>query len=170
MESKIKYKFIENGDFIVFDDGRIFKRLDPPVSSGGYKFVRVGKKSYPLHRVIASAFVPNPENKREVNHIDGDKTNNDVSNLEWVTRKENAIHAAEHGLLRKARKPTNVSVETKIRNRRLELGLSQQQVAEALGLNQTTICLWETGKTAPSNNNLIRLADILGCKPGDLFA
>ena len=169
MEGEIKYSFIENGDFVVFEDGRIYKRLDPPVSSCGYKFVRVGKKSYPLHRVIASAFVPNPENKREVNHIDGDKTNNDVSNLEWATRKENAKHASEHGLLRKARKPTNVSVKTKIRERRLELGISQQEVAQALGMTQSAICQWETGVNAPSNNNLIRLADILGCKPGDLF-
>lgn len=74
MEGELKYSFIENGDFIVFEDGRIFKRLDPPVSSGRYKYVRVGKKSYPLHRVIASVFVPNPENKQEVNHIDGNKT------------------------------------------------------------------------------------------------
>lgn len=169
MEGELKYSFIENGDFIVFDDGRIFKRLDPPVSSGGYKYVRVGKKSYPLHRVIASAFVPNPENKPEVNHIDGNKTNNDVSNLEWATRKENAKHASEHGLFRKVRKPTNVSVETKIRKRRMELGLSQHQVAEALGLNQAAVCLWESGKTVPTVQNLIRLADILGCEPGDLF-
>lgn len=98
MEKETKYRFIEDGDFIVFEDGRIFKRLDPPVSSSGYKFVRVGEKSYPLHRVIASAFIPNPEDKPQVNHIDGNKTNNAVSNLEWVTHQENVQHAVKLGL------------------------------------------------------------------------
>lgn len=98
MEQETRHSFIENGNFIVFEDGRIFKRLDPPVSSSGYKFVRIGKKSYPLQRVIASTFIPNPDNKPEVNHIDGDKTNNAVSNLEWVTKSENIQHAVRIGL------------------------------------------------------------------------
>lgn len=53
-----------------------------------------------LHRIIAMAFIPNPENKPEVNHIDANPSNNSLSNLEWVTHKENIVHAVKIGLLR----------------------------------------------------------------------
>ena len=184
MSDEIGYRFIEDGDFIVFEDGRIFKKLDPPVSSGGYKFVRVGKKSYPLHRVIASVFISNPGNKPEVNHIDYNKTNNAVSNLEWVTNQENMRHAIETGLRKRKPKPikfvpinpaTNPTrndmkqMKDKIRALRMARGLSQAELADALGLDQTTISVWESGKAEPTMFNLRKTADILGVTPGDLF-
>ena len=65
--------------------------------SNGYLFIPirfkgVKRSSISLHRAVASAFIENPENKPEVNHIDGNKENNNVNNLEWVTHSENHNH------------------------------------------------------------------------------
>lgn len=73
------------------------KMLKPYRKSNGYlNIVTVNNniKVYNwVHRLVAQAFIPNPENKKEVNHKDFDKTNNRVSNLEWCSRKENSDHA-----------------------------------------------------------------------------
>ena len=66
--------------------------------SSGYKRVRIGDVKYLLHRLVAFTFIPNPENKEQVNHIDGNKINNSVENLEWVTNQENQIHKVKTGL------------------------------------------------------------------------
>mgnify|MGYP003633383959 CR=1 FL=1 len=55
-------------------------------------------KGFLVHRLVAIAYIANPSNKKEINHIDGDRSNNDVSNLEWCTRSENMIHAHKNGL------------------------------------------------------------------------
>jgi len=75
------------------------KLLTPIKHHGGYLIVHLGaSKIRMIHTLVARAFIPNPDGKKFVNHIDGNKHNNKVSNLEWVTCKENINHAIKTGL------------------------------------------------------------------------
>tara|TARA_B110000285_G_scaffold15074_1_gene14854 strand:- start:3642 stop:4706 length:1065 start_codon:yes stop_codon:yes gene_type:complete len=66
--------------------------------TSGYLWVSIAPKQYLLHRLVAKIFIPNPENKEQVNHIDGNKQNACVNNLEWCSNKENSQHAHDNGL------------------------------------------------------------------------
>lgn len=105
------WKTIEgtNGMIEVSDDGQIRSLLrgEPYVlksnkDAKGYHRINITinriKIGYKVHREVAKAFIPNPYNLPQVNHKDGNKDNNNVSNLEWVSNQQNAHHAIENGL------------------------------------------------------------------------
>lgn len=75
------------------------KILKPGVKPNGYLFVNLSKdgkqKVHHVHRLIAETFIANTQNKPTVNHKDGDKSNNNIENLEWATYKENNIHSIQ---------------------------------------------------------------------------
>ena len=108
-------------------------------TSTGYKKVELYKdkkrKSFKVHRLVAQAFIPNPENKREVNHIDGNKHNNKVNNLEWVTSSENKIHAFKMDL-----NPTKRDLdENEIIRMYCEEKMSIHQIAKELNVADCAI-------------------------------
>lgn len=110
------------GGYTIRADGEVRSRFDRPIKhqicKNGYIRVElcfdgVGKK-YLLHRLLAAAFIENTNGKPHVNHIDGNKSNNALDNLEWVTQSENQIHAYAIGLQKGYRKPSPISESHKL--------------------------------------------------------
>jgi len=118
----------EGGKGAYFAKGVLLK---PGLGGTGYYTVALCGKSYKVHRLIAIAFITNPQAKKFINHKNGIKTDNRVENLEWVTSQENNIHALKHGLKRKTQGEmlwTSKLTEDKIREiRRLNNSGEYQQ-------------------------------------------
>lgn len=102
----MNYK-IYRDNYLVYEDGRIYSntsnRFLKPDIVNGYKQVTLFNKDKEakrekVHRIVAKLFCNNDNNYNVINHIDGDKTNNHYSNLEWCTQKHNNIHAIQTGL------------------------------------------------------------------------
>lgn len=121
---------------------KLFREYKHQTCRAGYKRVHIttsGKrKCCGVHRLVAMAFIPNPHNKPDVNHIDGIKANNHVSNLEWVTEKENTQHAMKN-LEKKPGRPPIMTERDKEIVGLFNEGKTRKQIAEIYGTTRVRI-------------------------------
>ena len=97
------------GLYQITSDGKVYslyshRYIKTHITKCGYERIKLYKNhkscQYDVHRLVAEAFIPNNDNKEQVNHIDGNKLNNYLSNLEWVTAEENIEHAKTNHLFK----------------------------------------------------------------------
>ena len=129
------------------------KQLKKCVNSDGYEVVCVridGERKYrTVHRLVGQAFIPNPDNLPEINHIDFDKSNNKVSNLEWCTPQYNVTHTVKNG--RKAVLKGEDAPRSKLKNKDvleirklLNQGVTQAELSRIFGVHKNII--WNISK------------------------
>jgi len=114
------------------------KILKPTKTTTGYWKIELVKnknrKSKKIHRLIAIAFIPNPEKKPNINHIDGNPLNNSLENIEWCTQKENVDHALRIGLRKLVKIPQKELEELYLVNKN-----SLRMIGNTYGLSATTV-------------------------------
>ena len=144
----------------VSKDGRVFGprgERKHQIDSGYHRVAydkpnKLGREVYSIHRMVAELYIPNPDDKPCVNHINGDKSDNSVENLEWVTYSENMKHAYNKGLWKSpmAIEWSKKDLDTIWYLHRL--GWSQYKIADEMGVSQPTI-----GRILNRGNKKIRI-------------
>ena len=132
-------------DYEVLSDGRILNKrwnrfLKPQLNNKGYERVQLCGKFYFVHRLVAEKYIPNPDNLPQVNHIDGNKTNNNVNNLEWVSNQQNRDHAVKNGLHFQGEKcPWAKLTQEDVNYIRNHREIHQKDLAKMFNVARTTI-------------------------------
>ena len=136
------------GLYAIDEDGRVWsyitkKYLKPTLARGYLKITlyKDGKrKDFYIHRLVCEAFIPNPDNKPQVNHLDENKLNNSINNLEWCDAKYNMNYGTR---IERAAKKLSKPVYCVELDRVFKSG---REAAEELGLNKSNICNCLKGK------------------------
>ena len=134
------------------------------VSSTGYYMITISKnnksKPYKVHRLLANNFIENPQNLKEVNHIDGNKLNNELTNLEWVTHFGNMQHAFSTGLANNTGEKNGMAKLNEIKvaeiKELLKQGVSQYKIACKYSVSRSAILKIHLGKTWRLTPNISR--------------
>jgi hypothetical protein len=120
------------------------KEIKKRINADGYYVVSLNQRSFLVHRLLAINFISNSENKAEVNHKDGNKLNNALSNLEWLTQKENLDHATVNGLRARGERVNTAILNEKqvieIREKYIPRKVSMMILAKEYGVSKATIC------------------------------
>ena len=120
-------------------------------NNGGYRRIRFKlsgyeSKSFLIHRLVAIAFIPNPDNKKEVKHIDGNKLNNHFSNLEWTTPKENIEHSYATGLAKIRQGDDGANSKMIINTETMKIYGTITEACKDIGYHPGTVSGMLTGK------------------------
>lgn len=147
-----RYEVSDAGEVRNARNGRLRKQR---LSDRGYPEVFLEKKTWRVHRLVALAFVPNPENLPTVNHIDRVKANNAKTNLEWASNLDNHRHSADKFLvMSNPNKPFRLSVDDVADIRAaLRAGARKEDLAKQYGVNPTTIYRINSGKHRSYENS-----------------
>lgn len=143
---------INGRTYTVFEDGKIIgpsgKELKWNYTRDGYPRVSIGKAPMLVHRLVALAFVPNPNNYNEVDHIDGNKNNPSASNLEWVSHQENVRRAAARGSYagEKSSRAKLNRYEIIFIREAAKLGIKRKELANQFNITQRAIDYIITGR------------------------
>lgn len=123
----------------------------------GYKVVNLSRKTYKVHRLVAAAFVDNPNNYPHVNHIDEDKTNNSASNLEWCTPEHNNNHGTRNKRI--SQNAGRKVVQYDMQGNEIRTWDSIAKAAKHYGVARTTICGCCAGRQHTSCGYIWRYAE-----------
>jgi hypothetical protein len=136
-------KLLEEFNVVVYPSGDTYdpetgKKINHVFDPSGYRRIyrkiNGKRRGLMVHRLVAIAYIPNPHNKPDVNHLDGDKGNCAIENLQWVTEKENTQHAIASGLwnpITSGKMPRNIELVNDYNS-----GMTKEELEAKYGLRR----------------------------------